>query len=67
MWWAGDSSVRSRSEDIPLLAEQFLRDMGRIYDEPPHKISPAAMERLTEYDSPGNVRDCGMFSSGRVH
>ena len=49
--------LRHRKEDIPLLAEQFLRDMGRIYDEPPHKISPAAMKRLTEYDWPGNVRE----------
>ncbi len=49
--------LRDRREDIPLLAEQFLRDMGRIYDEPPHKISPAAMKRLTDYDWPGNVRE----------
>lgn len=49
--------LRNRKEDILLLAEQFLRDMGRIYDEPPHKISPAAMKRLTEYDWPGNVRE----------
>ena len=49
--------LRNRKEDIPLLAEQFLRDMGRIYDEPPHQISTAAMKRLTEYDWPGNVRE----------
>ncbi len=49
--------LRNRKEDIPLLAEQFLRDMGQIYDEPPHNISSAAMKRLTEYDWPGNVRE----------
>jgi DNA-binding NtrC family response regulator len=49
--------LRSRKEDIPLLAEQFLRDMARTYDEPPHKLAPAAMKRLTEYDWPGNVRE----------
>jgi transcriptional regulator with PAS, ATPase and Fis domain len=49
--------LRDRKEDIPLLAEQFLRDMARIYDEPRHKISPQAMKRLTEYDWPGNVRE----------
>jgi DNA-binding NtrC family response regulator len=49
--------LRNRKEDIPLLAEQFLRDMSRIYDEPAHKISPPAMKRLTEYDWPGNVRE----------
>jgi DNA-binding NtrC family response regulator len=49
--------LRNRRNDIPLLTEQFLADMGRIYDEPPHKISPAAMQRLIEYDWPGNVRE----------
>jgi DNA-binding NtrC family response regulator len=49
--------LRNRQEDIPLLSEQFLRDMSRMYDEPPHKISPPAMKRLTEYDWPGNVRE----------
>ncbi len=49
--------LRNRKEDIPLLAEQFLRDMARIYDEPPHKLAAAAMRRLTEYDWPGNVRE----------
>jgi transcriptional regulator with PAS, ATPase and Fis domain len=49
--------LRSRTEDIPLLAEQFLRDMSRIYDEPARKISAAAMERLMQYDWPGNVRE----------
>jgi transcriptional regulator with PAS, ATPase and Fis domain len=49
--------LRNRKEDIPLLAEQFLGDMSRIYDEPAHKISPAVMKRLTEYDWPGNVRE----------
>ena len=49
--------LRARNEDIPLLAEQFLRDMARAYDEPPHKLSAAAMKRLTEYDWPGNVRE----------
>jgi transcriptional regulator with PAS, ATPase and Fis domain len=49
--------LRNRKEDIPLLIEQFLIDMGRIYDEPAHKISPTAAKRLIEYDWPGNVRE----------
>jgi two-component system response regulator AtoC len=49
--------LRDRKEDIPLLTEQFLLDMGRTYDEPPHKISAAVMKRLMEYDWPGNVRE----------
>jgi DNA-binding NtrC family response regulator len=49
--------LRDRKEDIALLAEQFLRDMAKIYDEPARKISPGAMKRLIEYDWPGNVRE----------
>jgi transcriptional regulator with PAS, ATPase and Fis domain len=49
--------LRSRKEDIPLLAEQFLSDIARAYDEPLQKLSPAAMNRLAEYDWPGNVRE----------
>jgi transcriptional regulator with PAS, ATPase and Fis domain len=49
--------LRDRREDIPLLTEQFLADMGRIYDELPHAISAISMKRLTEYDWPGNVRE----------
>jgi two-component system response regulator HydG len=49
--------LRNRKEDIPLLAEQFLRDMSRVYCEPARRISPAGMKRLIEYDWPGNVRE----------
>jgi two-component system response regulator HydG len=49
--------LRNRKEDIPLLAKQFLGDMSRIYDEPPHAISAQVMKRLAEYDWPGNVRE----------
>jgi DNA-binding NtrC family response regulator len=49
--------LRERKDDIPLLAQRFLSDMGRTYDEPAHRLSAAAMERLMEYDWPGNVRE----------
>jgi DNA-binding NtrC family response regulator len=49
--------LRNRREDIALLAEQFLRDMARAYDEPKRAISPEAMDRLVEYDWPGNIRE----------
>jgi two-component system response regulator HydG len=50
-------ALRNRKDDIPLLAEQFLLDMSRIYDEPRHRISPGAMKQLMQYDWPGNVRE----------
>lgn len=50
--------LRERMEDIPLLAEKFLRDAvnqraGAIHRE----ITPDSIERLMEYNWPGNVRE----------
>ena len=44
--------LRERREDIPLLAENFLRKR-----ETHHKISSSSMQILTSYDWPGNVRE----------
>jgi two-component system, NtrC family, response regulator AtoC len=49
--------LRQRQEDIPLLANHFLRK----YSEANHKlithITPEAQELLCSYDWPGNVRE----------
>jgi DNA-binding NtrC family response regulator len=48
-------ALRDRMEDLPLLVDFFLEQMGR---EAPRKgISDAAMARLEGYDWPGNVRE----------
>jgi len=48
--------LRERREDIPLLAEFFLRQLtsrlGRRFVD----IEPASMERLTAFSWPGNIR-----------
>jgi two-component system response regulator PilR (NtrC family) len=48
--------LRHRREDIPLLAEHFLRrfsaEHGRLM-----RMSPDAMRRLESYEFPGNVRE----------
>lgn len=41
--------LRERREDIPLLADHFLRDSGKT-------LSPETMQSLVAYDWPGNVR-----------
>jgi Nif-specific regulatory protein len=49
--------LRDRRTDIPLLAEHFLR---RFVNETGRKIrgfSPAALEKMQEYNWPGNVRE----------
>ncbi len=49
--------LRERREDIPLLAEHFLR-LGAIkLGLPARGITPEAMERLAAHDWPGNVRE----------
>ncbi len=44
--------LRERKEDIRLLAEYVLKKIA-----PKKEISPAAIEKLQEYDWPGNIRE----------
>ena len=48
-------ALRDRMEDLPLLVEFFLGQMGR--EMPRKAISAAAMESLTRHSWPGNVRE----------
>ena len=49
-------ALRSRKEDIPLLAEHFLKLSARkIAASPP--LTLAVVQRLQQYDWPGNVRE----------
>ena len=49
--------LRDRREDIPLLAETFMRLAGERYELPQRALSQAALRRLVEYNWPGNVRE----------
>jgi len=49
--------LRHRSEDIPLLAEMFLRELTRENGSVVRAISPEAMSALVHYAWPGNVRE----------
>jgi len=49
--------LRERREDIPALAESFVRLSAERYGLPVRSIAPAAMRRLVEYEWPGNVRE----------
>lgn len=53
--------LRERRDDIPLLAYYFLRKFAAIMDRPVREISADAMQRLVEYDYPGNVRELSNF------
>ena len=49
--------LRQRRDDIPLLAESFLRRLADLRTEAPKVLTPAALEALQEYQWPGNVRE----------
>ena len=48
--------LRQRREDIPLLAEHFLRKFGDEHGRS-SKLTMEALRRLESYDFPGNVRE----------
>ncbi len=48
--------LRERKEDIPLLIEHFLDKYRYSPTSSPTRISDEAMEKLVQYDWPGNVR-----------
>jgi DNA-binding NtrC family response regulator len=50
-------ALRERRDDIPLLAERFLRQSAANNDRPEKRLSPGALALLTAYDYPGNVRE----------
>jgi len=49
--------LRERAEDIPLLADHFVRAFRLTNGGGPESISPAALEKLHRYHWPGNVRE----------
>ncbi len=50
-------ALRERKADIPLLAYHFLEKFARMNAKPIRDISSEAIQRLTAYDYPGNVRE----------
>jgi len=49
--------LRERPEDVPLIAEHFMRRMATDLGIHPVVLNDAAMKRLQEHDWPGNVRE----------
>ncbi len=57
--------LRERKEDIPLLANAFLREISRRDGKAVRPLSAETLDRLLEYDWPGNVRELkGAVESG---
>ncbi|MGA6993610.1 MAG: sigma-54 dependent transcriptional regulator [Candidatus Deferrimicrobiaceae bacterium] len=49
--------LRERKEDIPLLADYFLKRYEEMYNRDSVRISPKLMEMFMGYAWPGNVRE----------
>jgi DNA-binding NtrC family response regulator len=49
--------LRERKDDIPLLANHFLKRFSGVNEKQIEKISDAAMKLLLSYDYPGNIRE----------
>ena len=49
--------LRSRQGDIPLLAQYFLEKYSRLMNKDVRKLSAYALDILSRYDFPGNVRE----------
>lgn len=50
-------SLRERLDDIPLLAEHFLRQFADKYNKPIRSLSNALIKRMQKYTWPGNIRE----------
>jgi transcriptional regulator with PAS, ATPase and Fis domain len=50
-------ALRERSQDIPLLAEWFLRQFCKSLNKNIHTIAPEVMGYLQSYIWPGNIRE----------
>ena len=50
-------ALRERTDDIPLLANTFVREYARKYNRHVDSISDTAMQLLMESSWPGNVRE----------
>ncbi len=49
--------LRERAEDVPLLADFFLREFTAAYGRKSKELTPEALRVLQDYSWPGNVRE----------
>jgi DNA-binding NtrC family response regulator len=49
--------LRQRGEDIPLLAEYFLRMFAKTHNKPARGFTPGYLSALSRHSWPGNVRE----------
>lgn len=58
--------LRERREDIPVLADYFLKQAAESLGRPQKGLARGALERLIRHDWPGNVREIKNCITGAV-
>lgn len=58
--------LRERKSDIPVLVDEFLKKYNDRFDKQVWMVSDKAMEKLMDYDYPGNVRELENAIMGAV-
>ena len=58
--------LRERREDIPLLVDNFIREMNREHGRRVTGVTRGALQQLLAYDWPGNVRELKNAIEGMV-
>lgn len=49
--------LRTRREDVPILADRFMTDLAREYGRRPRHFAPDCLAAMRSYAWPGNVRE----------
>jgi two-component system nitrogen regulation response regulator GlnG len=49
--------LRERGDDLPLLVQHYLRRFSRELGREVRQTAPEALDRLRQYDWPGNIRE----------
>lgn len=58
--------LRERREDIPLLANHFMKEFNQLHGKHVNSISEAVRRAMATYDWPGNVREIRNFIESMV-
>ncbi len=59
-------ALRERPEDIPVLLDHFVRQFSKENGYDPVTVEPGAMQHLTRYAWPGNIRELRNFAENVV-
>lgn len=58
--------LRERKDDIPILVEHFLEKHNKRFNKEVWMLSDGALEKLENYDYPGNIRELENFIMSAV-